>query len=86
MDAHHPYAYDESHKKALGIGTEHIRNPPEEIMPGSEVHRAIIDSYDTIHQTDEQIGRLIKRVSDDTIIPLIFCQDTNIRGRSYMRC
>ncbi len=69
MDAHHPYAYDESHREALGIGTEHIRNPPEEITPGTERHRAIIDSYDTgIRRADAQIGRLIDGVSDDTVI------------------
>ncbi len=69
MDAHHPYAYDESHREALGIGTEHIRNPPEEITPGTERHQAIIDSYDTgIRRADAQIGRLIDGVSDDTVI------------------
>jgi len=71
MDSHHPYHYDEGHRTDLGIETEYIRNPPENIEPGTETYEATVDTYDTaVRRVDEQVGRLLSIFPDDISVLL----------------
>ena len=73
MDAHTPYGYWPEHLKALrgDADIEHTIDPGSEelIEVGEEPPSEVIDAYDAgIRSADEQIGRLLKVIPEETTV------------------
>ncbi|WP_123539425.1 sulfatase [Halosimplex salinum] len=73
MDAHDPYARWDSHLQALRGDTsiEHAINGDDYVEVGKEPPQAVIDAYDSgIRSADEQIGRVLSLIDDETVVAL----------------
>lgn len=75
MDAHTPYGRWPDHLKAVrgDTGVDHTIHPGDEglIEPGKPTPQRVIDTYDAgIRSVDEQVGRLIDAIDDETIAVL----------------
>lgn len=73
MDAHTPYARWDDHLASIRGDTDirHIINPHDEIVEEKMPPQAVIDAYDAgIRSADEQIGRMIAALDDDTTIAI----------------
>jgi arylsulfatase A-like enzyme len=71
MDAHDPYARWDKHLQAIKGDTDiaHVINPGEHVIEGEDPPQSVIDAYDAgIRSADEQVGRILSEVDDDTII------------------
>src|SRR5699024_3679478 len=73
MDAHTPYARWDDHLEAIRGDSDihHVINPHNEVVEGGTTPQADIDAYDTgIRSADEQIGRMLDTLNDDTTIAI----------------
>lgn len=75
MDAHTPYGYWPEHLEAVRGDTdiEHTIHPGNEdkITVGEDPPKDVIDTYDaSIRSVDEQIGRVLSALDDDTVVIL----------------
>ena len=73
MDAHTPYARWNDHLKAIrgDIDIRHVIKPHNEVLEGATPSQAAIDAYDTgIRSADEQIGRILNTLNDDTTVAI----------------
>lgn len=71
MGVHAPYQYRPEIREELGIETEHVKYPADEVEAGSEPPQRVVDSYDTnLRNTDEAIGTLLSRVPEDALLVL----------------
>lgn len=83
MDAHTPYSRWDDHLAAVRGDTdvEHVVRPHDQITVGEEPPEAVIDAYDAgIRSADEQIGRVLEAVPDDTVVVI-----TGDHGESFGR-
>lgn len=76
MDAHTPYGRYENHLRAIRGDTdiEHVISPHDEnlVIPGEEPETRVIDTYDAcIRSVDEQLGRILDTINDDTIVVIM---------------
>lgn len=75
MDAHTPYEFWPKHLKEIRGNTniEHTTHPGDEgkITVGEEPPEDVIDTYDAcVRSVDEQIGRVLSAIRQDTIVIL----------------
>ena len=73
MDAHTPYARWNRHLKALrgDLEVDHVINPSDQIKVGEKPPKKVIDAYDAgIRSADEEIGNLLDRIADDSIVAI----------------
>ncbi|QHS17312.1 sulfatase-like hydrolase/transferase [haloarchaeon 3A1-DGR] len=75
MDAHTPYKRHDDHLKEIRGDTDvsHVVHPGRtgDVTPGIEPPDRVIDAYDTgIRSADQQIGRILDRLDDDTTVVL----------------
>lgn len=76
MDAHTPYGRYEDHLRAIRGDSEvdHVVAPKEAnaVVQGKEPEQRVIDTYDAcIRRVDEQIGRILELVDDETIVAIV---------------
>lgn len=72
MDAHTPYGRYPKHLQAIRGDTsiEHVIKPHDE-GKADQPHESVIDTYDAcIRNVDEQVGRLLDRVPEETMVVL----------------
>lgn len=75
MDAHTPYGYWPEHLAGLGadIGDDYTPRPDNDglITEGQSPPQTVIDIYDScIREVDEQVGRILDRVGDESTVIL----------------
>lgn len=77
MNVHTPFGRYENHLKTIrgDTDTKHVANPEAEGVGGSTVNREheipqrLIDTYDAaVRSADEQIGRILDAVEDDSMV------------------
>lgn len=76
MDAHTPYGRYSDHLRAIRGDTDvnHVVSPKEAgaVTPGEEPEQRVIDTYDAcIRRVDEQLGRILDLIEDDTIVVIL---------------
>jgi arylsulfatase A-like enzyme len=72
MDAHTPYGRYPKHLQAIRGDTsiEHVIKPHDE-GKADQPHESVIDTYDAcIRNVDEQVGRLLNQLPEDTMVVL----------------
>lgn len=76
MDAHTPYGQYKDHLRAIRGDTdiEHVISPHDGnlITRGEEPDPRVIDTYDAcIRSVDEQIGKILNIINDDTVVVIL---------------
>ncbi|AFO55400.1 sulfatase [Natrinema sp. J7-2] len=76
MDAHTPYGRYDEHLRAVRGDTDidHVVAPNESdaVIHGEPPEQRVIDTYDAcIRSVDEQLGRLLEVVDDDTVVAIV---------------
>ncbi|WP_408959716.1 sulfatase [Natrinema sp. 74] len=76
MDAHTPYGRYDDHLRAIrgDADVEHVVAPNEAgaVVRGEPPEQRVIDTYDAcIRSVDEQLGRILEVVDDDTVVAIV---------------